>query len=114
MKAHWPLSRRRVLALLGVYSAAGLTSYVLWIFFSYLFVPMGPADVIPVPQWNRGGYFTYRPGTYENLRRGVTYTINRHGFRGPDLGMSRRLLKFSGGSVDDYATFSAAVTSPSC
>ena len=31
-----------------------------------------------------------------------------------DVGMSRRLLKFSGGSVDDYATFSAAVTSPSC
>jgi len=30
-------------------------------------------------------------------------------------GMSRRLLKFSGGSVDDYATFSApGLTSPSC
>ena len=28
--------------------------------------------------------------------------------------LSRRLLKFSGGSGDDYATFSASVTSPSC
>ena len=28
--------------------------------------------------------------------------------------MSRRLLKFSGGSVDDYATFSTATASPSC
>ena len=27
---------------------------------------------------------------------------------------SRRLLKFSGGSVDDYATFSTATASPSC
>jgi hypothetical protein len=31
------------------------------------------------------------------------------------VGMSRRLLKFGGGSVDDYATFSASCfTSPSC
>ena len=30
------------------------------------------------------------------------------------LEMSRRLLKFSGGSVDDYATFSTSLTSPSC
>jgi hypothetical protein len=30
------------------------------------------------------------------------------------LELSRRLLKFSGGSVDDYATFSVSVTSPSC
>ena len=29
-------------------------------------------------------------------------------------GMSRRLLKFSGGSGDDYATFSTAFTNPSC
>lgn len=29
-------------------------------------------------------------------------------------GMSRRLLKFGGGSVDDYATFSTSFTSPSC
>ena len=28
--------------------------------------------------------------------------------------LSRRLLKLSGGSVDDYATFSTSVTSPSC
>jgi alkylation response protein AidB-like acyl-CoA dehydrogenase len=28
--------------------------------------------------------------------------------------MSRRLLKFSGGSVDDYATFSTSTASPSC
>jgi L-alanine-DL-glutamate epimerase-like enolase superfamily enzyme len=28
--------------------------------------------------------------------------------------MSRRLLKFSGGSVDDYATFSTSTPSPSC
>jgi len=28
--------------------------------------------------------------------------------------LSRRLLKFSGGSVDSYATFSVSVTSPSC
>ena len=28
--------------------------------------------------------------------------------------LSRRLLKFSGGSGDDYATFSTSVTSPSC
>ena len=37
---------------------------------------------------------------------GVTYT--------PTRAMSRRLLKFSGGSVDDYATFSTATASPSC
>ena len=31
------------------------------------------------------------------------------------LGMSRPLLKFSGGSADDYATFSASFTTkPSC
>jgi hypothetical protein len=30
------------------------------------------------------------------------------------LAMSRRLLKFSGGSVDDYATFSTSTTRPSC
>jgi hypothetical protein len=30
------------------------------------------------------------------------------------LAMSRRLLKFSGGSVDDYATFSTSTASPSC
>ena len=30
------------------------------------------------------------------------------------VGMSRRLLKFSGGSVDDYATFSTSTTRPSC
>ena len=30
-------------------------------------------------------------------------------------GMSRRLLKFGGGSVDDYATFSTSgFTMPSC
>jgi len=29
------------------------------------------------------------------------------------LAMSRRLLKFSGGSVDDYATFSTSTASPS-
>lgn len=29
-------------------------------------------------------------------------------------GLSRSLLKFSGGSVDDYATFSALPTRPSC
>jgi hypothetical protein len=28
--------------------------------------------------------------------------------------MSRRLLKFSGGSVDDYATFSTTSAIPSC
>ena len=28
--------------------------------------------------------------------------------------MSRRLLKFSDGSVDDYATFSTATVNPSC
>ena len=30
------------------------------------------------------------------------------------LAMSRRLLKFSDGSVDDYATFSTATVNPSC
>ena len=36
------------------------------------------------------------------------------GLMDPGLALSRRLLKFSGGSGDDYATFSASVTSPSC
>jgi hypothetical protein len=90
MKAHiGPLSRRRALVLLGIYSAAGLTSYVLWIFFSYLFVPMTPPNEIPVPQWHRDGYYTLRPGTYENRRHGVTYTINRHGFRGPEFAIQK-------------------------
>jgi len=30
------------------------------------------------------------------------------------MGLSRRLLKFSGGSVDDYAIFSDTFTNPSC
>ena len=31
-----------------------------------------------------------------------------------EVAMSRRLLKFGGGSVDDYATFSTSTTKPSC
>ncbi len=83
------LSRRRALALVGVYSTAVLMAYVLWIFCSYLFVPMKAADAIRVPRWQRDGYFTYRQGTYENRRYGVTYTINRQGFRGPEFAIEK-------------------------
>ena len=37
-----------------------------------------------------------------------------HALRDADSELSRRLLKFSGGLGDDYATFSTSVTSPSC
>lgn len=81
--------RRRSLMLFGVYSAAGVASCLLWIFFSYLFVPIESPTQMAVPHWPLDGYYTYRPGTYENDLRGVTYTINSSGFRGPEFAAAK-------------------------
>jgi len=54
----------------------------------------------------------YNPYDPDNLDE---KTATKYCHRDPE-GMSRRLLKFSGGSVDGpyYATFSSAMTRPSC
>ena len=46
------------------------------------------------------------------IRNLALFARQQTGEAAPEL--SRRLLKFSGGSGDDYATFSTSVTSPSC
>jgi lysophospholipase L1-like esterase len=52
--------------------------------FAYLIVPFkqGATYEIRLKAAPQDGYFKFQPGTYENVEKGVAYTINEDGFRG--------------------------------
>ncbi|MBM4134049.1 MAG: SGNH/GDSL hydrolase family protein [Nitrospira sp.] len=62
-----------------------LSAYLLWVFFSYLFVPIPPAFEYQIRHWPLDGYFKFMPGHYKTRTYNAAYTINSHGFRGHDF-----------------------------
>ena len=76
--------RRRVLGVSALSLVAALAAYALWVNFSYLLVPFGPAESdIRIAVWRHQGYYKIRPGTYDYEKYGTRFTINERGFRGP-------------------------------
>ena len=83
--------RRRVLGVSALSLVAALAAYALWVNFSYLVVPFGPAESdIRVAVWRHQGYYKIRPGTYNYEKYGTRFTINERGFRGPAFDPEKR------------------------
>lgn len=61
-------------------------AYVLWLFFSFFFVPFPDVPYeMRIKYWPLDGYYKMVPGRYENPKYRTIYSINRHGFRGVDF-----------------------------
>ena len=85
-----------------IYIASALFAYLLWVFFSYLVVPVEPPYRYKIRNWPQDGYYKIIPGKYKNHKYNTFYTINSKGFRGPeflDKGSKYRIITIGGSST---------------